>query len=111
LHSLSARATVSAERGSGQVQSRSRRVFMVTDEPEGIATGEATLLKCIEQLEKQLEWVAKGNRGARGSSSRKASSNKEASAHDAAGWVSLFLVMGKWPVVVQRCTHVTFATN
>jgi len=77
--SLSARAAVSVERGSGQVQSCSRRM---TDEPEGSATNEATLLERIGQLEKQLEQVAKGNRNARGSSSRMAG-------------VSQFLKMGK----------------
>jgi len=66
--SLSDRTTVSVERGSGQVQSHSRNVFRTTDEPEGSATNEATLLERIGQLEKQLEQVAKGNRNARGSS-------------------------------------------
>jgi len=50
------------------VQSRSRNVFRMTDEPEG-STNEATLLERIGQLEKQLEQVAKGNRNAHGSSS------------------------------------------
>jgi len=74
---LSDRTTVSVERGSGQVPSRSRNVFRTTDEPEGSTTNEATLLERIGQLEKQLEQVAKGNRNARGSSSRKASSKKD----------------------------------
>jgi len=64
-HSLSARTTVSAERGSGRIQSHSRNVFMVSDEQEGSSTGEATLLKRLEQIEKQLEQVAKGNCGGR----------------------------------------------
>jgi len=85
LHSLSAYATVSAERGGRQAQSRSRSVFAVTDEEDDSADGTATLLKCIEQLEKQLACAAQGNHGARGSSSRKASSNKEAGACHAAG--------------------------
>ena len=59
--SLSARTTVSVERGSRQAQSRSRNVFRMTDEPKGSATNESTLLECIGQLEKQLEQVAKGN--------------------------------------------------
>jgi len=84
-HSLSACTIVSAEWGSGRIQSRSRSVFMVTDEPESSATGEATLLKRLEQIEKQLEQVAKGNRGARGSSSRKISSSKGAGAFGATG--------------------------
>jgi len=42
---------------------------MVTDQPEDSATGEATLLKRLEQIEKQQEQVAKGNHGARRSSS------------------------------------------
>jgi len=59
--------------------------FSVADEPEDGADGTATLLQCIEQLEKQLTRAIKSNRGARGSSSRKASSNKETGARDAAG--------------------------
>jgi len=35
----------------------------VTDEPEDIADGTATLLQCIEQLEKQLARATKGNCG------------------------------------------------
>ena len=38
---------------------------MVSDEQEGSSTGEATLLKRLEQIEKQLEQVAKGNCGGR----------------------------------------------
>jgi len=83
-HLLSTHTTVSAERGSGRIQSHSRNVFMVTDEPEDSATAEAMLLKRLEQIEKQLEQVAKGNHGAHGSSSRKASSSKGAGARGAA---------------------------
>ena len=82
---LSARTTVSVKRGNGQVQSRSRNVFRTTDELEGSATCDANLLKRLEQLEKQLEQVAKGSRGARSSSSRKASSKNENGAVDATG--------------------------
>jgi len=80
--SLNARTTVSAERGSGQGLSQSRNVFAVADEPEASSIGKATLLKHLEQIKKQLEKVAKGNRNARNSSSRKASSNPGASALD-----------------------------
>jgi len=75
---LSDRTTVTVERGSGktQVLSRSCSIFRTTVEPEGSANTEATLLERIGQLEKQLEQVAKGNRDARGSSSRKAGSKK-----------------------------------
>jgi len=67
------------------VQSQSCNVFAVTDEPEASSTGEATLLKRLEQIEKQLEQVAKGNRSARNSSSQKASSNQRASTLGEAG--------------------------
>jgi len=79
---LSDCTTVSVEWGSGQVPSHSQNVFRTTDEPESSATNEATLLEHIGQLEKQLEQVAKGNRNARGSSSRKASSKRDG----ATGW-------------------------
>ena len=82
---MSARTTESAEQGGGRIQSQSHNVFMVADEPEASSTGEATLLKCLEQMEKQLEQVAKGNRGACNFSSQKASSNKGAGARDASG--------------------------
>ena len=52
-------APVSANRGGGRMHSQSRNVFAVADEPEASSTGEATLLKCLEQIEKQLEKVAK----------------------------------------------------
>jgi len=80
--SLSDRTTVSVEWGSSQGQSRSCNIFRMTDEPGGNATNETPLLERIGQLEKQLEQVTKGNRNARGSSSRKASSKKS----NANGW-------------------------
>jgi len=83
--SLTARTTVSTDRGSGRVQSQSRNVFAVTDETEASSTGEATLCKRLEQIEKQLEQVAKGDGSARNSSSRKTSSNQGAGALGAAG--------------------------
>jgi len=75
---LSDRTTVTVKRGNGksQVTGRSCGIFRTTVEPESSATKEATLLERIGQLEKQLEQVAKGNRGARGSSSRKAGSKQ-----------------------------------
>jgi len=94
--SLSARTTVSVERGSGQAQSYSRNVFRTTDEPEDSATNESTLLECIGQLEKQLEQVTKGNQNARGSSSRKASSKKENGAGNATGRGKPVSENGKW---------------
>jgi len=74
---LSDRPTDSVERGSSQVPRCSCNIFRTTAEPEGSVTTEATLVERIGQLEKQLEQVTKGNRNARGSSSRKASSKKD----------------------------------
>jgi len=51
----------------------------MTADTENSSTKEATLLEHLGQLEKQLEQVAKGNRDARGSSSRKAGSKKDGS--------------------------------
>jgi len=104
-------ATVSAKRGGGQVQSHSRGVFSVTDEPEDSADGNATLLQRIEQLEKQLARATKGNRGACGSSSRKASSNKETGARDAAGRGKPVSGERKLPAMGQRRALATFVGN
>jgi len=110
-HSLGARTTVSAERGSGRIQSQSRNVFMVADEPEANSTSEATLLKRLEQTEKQLSrlltvtvvlvtllperLVLKGEPVFVAQPAR----------------VSLILVTVKQFALVQRHTHVTTVRN
>jgi len=80
---VSNRTTVAVERenGKSQVPGHSCAIFRTTVESENSDTKEATLLERLGQLEKQLEQVVKGNRDARGSSSRKAGSKKEGTSH------------------------------
>ena len=75
------RPAVIVEQGNGKskVPVRSCSVLRLTAEAGNGSSKETTLIERIGQLEKQLEQVTKGNRGAQGSSSRKAGSGKEGS--------------------------------
>ena len=75
------RPTVVSEQGNGKckVPNRSCSVLRLNASLGNSSSNEAALLERIGQLEKQLEQVNKGNRGAQGSSTRKAGSGKEGS--------------------------------
>jgi len=79
-HSVNAQTAVSVQQAGGCAQSRPHNVFAVTDDQQD-KDGNANLLQCIAQLEKQLKQATKGNKG---SSSKKASS-KETGDHNTAG--------------------------
>ena len=70
---MSAGAAIFAKWGGRRTQRHSRGVFAEADDQEG-KDDSANLLQHVAQLEKQLERVTKGNKGARRSSSRKAGS-------------------------------------
>jgi len=75
------RPAVVVEQGNGKskVPACSCSVLKLTADIGNSSSKEATLMEHIGQLEKQLEQVNKGNRGAQGSSTRKAGSCKEGS--------------------------------